>query len=75
MIDDAEDTTVKIVSNAHKLISDNDLDINGLTALGADNTNVNVGENHSVYSLFNDELPDIFKGEINLISYRTIRLC
>jgi hypothetical protein len=50
LIDDAEKTAVKIVSNGHKLISDNNLDINGLTALGADNTNVNVGKNHSVYS-------------------------
>ena len=67
LIDDAEETAVKIVSNAHKLISDNDLDINGLTALGADNTNVNVGQHHSVFSLFKDELPNIFKGEIILI--------
>lgn len=41
---------------------DNNLDLNGLTALGFDNTNVNVGENHSVYSLFKEELPDILKG-------------
>ncbi|CAF2894015.1 unnamed protein product [Rotaria sp. Silwood2] len=41
---------------------DNDLDFNGLAALGADNTNVNVGENHSVYSLFKEESPDILKG-------------
>ena len=67
LIDDAEETAVQIVSNARQLISDNDLDINGLTALGADNTNVNVGQHHSVFSLFKDELPNIFKGEIILI--------
>ncbi|CAF1396996.1 unnamed protein product [Rotaria sp. Silwood1] len=61
LIDDAEETALKIFSNARKLIIDNDLDINGLSALGADNTNVNVGENHSVFSLFNDEFPDLIK--------------
>jgi len=45
---------------------DNGLDIHGLTALGADNTNVNVGDNHSVYSLFKDEVPDILKGTVLL---------
>jgi len=43
---------------------DNNLDFNGLTAIGVDNTNVNVGENHSVYSLFRDDLSDILKGII-----------
>ena len=75
MIDDAEETAVQIVSNARQLISDNDLDINGLTTLEADNTNVNVGQNHSVFSLFKDKLPDIFKGEIISISWRNRRLC
>jgi len=41
---------------------DNDLNFEGLSAMGADNTNVNVGDNHSVYSLFKEELPDIIKG-------------
>ena len=75
LIDDAEETAVQIVSNARQLISDNDLDINGLTALGADNTNVNVGQHHSVFSLFKDELPNIFKGEIILIGWRNRHVC
>ncbi|CAF5025901.1 unnamed protein product, partial [Rotaria sp. Silwood1] len=32
------------------------------TALGSDNTNVNVGEKHSVFTLFSDELSCIIKG-------------
>jgi hypothetical protein len=68
LIDDATETAVKIFENAHQLIIDNKLNLNGLTALGADNTNVNVGDNHSVYSLFHDELPDILKGITNLFN-------
>jgi len=62
LIDDADESANGIFANARQLIMDNDLDFNGLTSLGADNTNVNVGENHSVYSLFKEELPDILKG-------------
>jgi hypothetical protein len=68
LIPDADETALKVFANARQLIIDNDLDVNGLTALGADNTNVNVGDNHSVFSLFRDELPDIFKGKIYLIN-------
>ncbi|CAF5022389.1 unnamed protein product, partial [Rotaria sp. Silwood1] len=62
LIDDADESAIKIFANAHQLLLDNGLDIHGLTALGVDNTNVNVGDNHSVYSLFKDEVPDILKG-------------
>jgi hypothetical protein len=68
LIDDADETAIKVSSNAHKLIIDNGLDISGLTALSSDNTNVNVGENHSIYSLFRDELPNLMKGNTNLMS-------
>ncbi|CAF1558384.1 unnamed protein product [Rotaria sordida] len=59
---------LKYFANARQLLLDNGLDIHGLTALGADNTNVNVGDNHSVYSLFKDEVPDILKGTL-LLAY------
>jgi hypothetical protein len=62
LIDDADESANGIFANARQLIMDNDLDLNGLTALGVDNTNVNVGENHSVHSLFKEESPDILKG-------------
>jgi hypothetical protein len=62
LIDDADESANGIFANVRQLFMDNDLDFNGLTALGADNTNVNVGENHSVYSLFKEESLDILKG-------------
>ncbi|CAF4165969.1 unnamed protein product [Rotaria sp. Silwood2] len=62
LIDDADESANGIFANVRQLIMDNDQDFNGLTALGADNTNVNVDENHSVYSLFKEESPDILKG-------------
>ena len=60
---------MKIFSNARKIITDNGLDINGLTALGSDNTNVNMGEKHSVYTLFNEELPCLIKGKRKTYSF------
>ncbi|CAF1150096.1 unnamed protein product [Adineta steineri] len=62
LLDDADESANGIFANARQLIKDNDMDFNGLSALGADNTNVNVGENHSVCSLFQEESPDIIKG-------------
>ncbi|CAF2869534.1 unnamed protein product [Rotaria sp. Silwood2] len=45
------------------LIDDANESANGIFVNArADNTNVNVGENHSVYSLFKEESPDILKG-------------
>ncbi|CAF3630184.1 unnamed protein product [Rotaria sp. Silwood1] len=62
LIDDADESAIKIFANARQFLLDKGLDMHGLTVLGADNTNVNVGHNHSVYSLFKDEVPDILKG-------------
>ncbi|CAF2973068.1 unnamed protein product [Rotaria sp. Silwood2] len=38
LIDDADETAIKVSSNPHQLIMNNGLDINGLIALSADNT-------------------------------------
>ncbi|CAF5145926.1 unnamed protein product, partial [Rotaria sp. Silwood1] len=62
LIDDANESAIKIFANARQFLLDNGLDMHGLTALDADNMNINVGHNHSVYSLFKDEIPDILKG-------------
>ncbi|CAF2959711.1 unnamed protein product [Rotaria sp. Silwood2] len=62
LIDAVDEPTIEIFANARQLFMDNGLDIYGLTALGVDNTNVNIGNNHSVYSLFKDELPNVLKG-------------
>ena len=74
LIDDADESAMKIFENARQLLVNNDLDIGYLTALGADNTNVNISENHSVYSLFKNELPDILKGII-LAYEKAVYLC
>jgi hypothetical protein len=68
LVNDADETANKVFANARQVINNYDLKINGLTAIGADNTNVNVGENHSVFSLFRDELSDIYMGNITLTS-------
>ena len=61
LIDDPDKSANRICANAHQLIRDNGLDFNKLTALGADNMNVNVCESHSVCSLFKEESPDILE--------------
>ncbi|CAF3250102.1 unnamed protein product [Rotaria sp. Silwood2] len=63
LMHDAKEPVFKIFANARKVITDNDSDINGLKPLGSDNTNVNAGEKHSVFTLFSDELPCTIKGE------------
>ncbi|CAF1516743.1 unnamed protein product [Rotaria sordida] len=61
-IDDSSESAVDIHRNARQILNKYGLSIDGLTAIGADNTNVNVGENHSVFSLFRDEKPNVIKG-------------
>ena len=46
----------------------NELKLDQLVSLGSDNTNVNVGNNHNVFTLFEKLLPGLIKGKNILIS-------
>jgi hypothetical protein len=61
-IDDSSESAIDIYRNAREIMEKYGLNLDGLTAIGADNANVNMGENHSVYSLFRDEKPNLIKG-------------
>jgi hypothetical protein len=61
-IDDPNESAIDIHRNARQILDKYELDIQGLTAVGADNTNVNMGEHHSVFSLFREEKPNVLKG-------------
>ncbi|CAF1505758.1 unnamed protein product [Rotaria sordida] len=62
-IEDSRETALDIFNNTIKAIENHQLQIQNLTSIGADNTNVNFGKYHSVFKLFKDCLPNIFKGK------------
>jgi hypothetical protein len=51
----------------HGMLKKYEIDIEKLTSIGADNTNVNFGRHHSVYSLIKLDVLNLFKGK-NLLS-------
>ncbi|CAF3372842.1 unnamed protein product [Rotaria sp. Silwood2] len=61
-IDDPNESAIDIHRNARQILDKYQLDIQGLTTVGADNANVNMGEHHSVFSLFREEKPNVLKG-------------
>ncbi|CAM4811331.1 unnamed protein product [Rotaria magnacalcarata] len=61
LIDDADELATNIFENLMTVIKKSDLPFDGLTSIGADNTNVNMGNNHTVYTLFNNEIENLFK--------------
>ncbi|CAF1463507.1 unnamed protein product [Rotaria sp. Silwood1] len=61
-IDDSSESAIDIYRNARLILDKYELNLHGLTTIGADNTNVNMGDHHSVFSLFRDEKPNLIKG-------------
>ncbi|CAF2055340.1 unnamed protein product, partial [Rotaria magnacalcarata] len=50
LIDDADESATNIFENFMTVIKKSGLPFDGLTSIGADNTNVNMGNNHSAYT-------------------------
>ncbi|CAF3758816.1 unnamed protein product [Rotaria sp. Silwood1] len=61
-ISDPNEAAVDIFKNICKIIDDYKLKFENLTCYGADNTNVNFGEYHSVFKLLKDKVPHLLKG-------------
>ncbi|CAF5088011.1 unnamed protein product, partial [Rotaria sp. Silwood1] len=61
-IQDSREKARDIFKNIIKVIDDHQLNIHKLTSIGPDNANVNFVEYHSVFKLFKDRLPYVFKG-------------
>ncbi|CAF5154393.1 unnamed protein product [Rotaria magnacalcarata] len=51
-----------LFANIKYVLEANELKLNQLVSLGSDNTNVNVGNHHSVFALFEKLLPGLIKG-------------
>lgn len=63
LIEDADESAVNTFENLIGSIKKCGLQLEGLTSIGADNANVNMGNNHSVYSLFHDQVENLIKGK------------
>ena len=65
MIEDADESATNTFENLEAAIKKSGLPLEGLTSIGADNTNVNMGNTHSVYKLFHDRIENLFKGKLS----------
>ncbi|CAF4624358.1 unnamed protein product, partial [Rotaria sp. Silwood2] len=63
-LEDSHESADAIFKNAIAIIEENGLKMENLTSIGADNTNVNFGSHHSVYSLFKERLPHLKKSHV-----------
>ncbi|CAF1429051.1 unnamed protein product [Adineta ricciae] len=59
LIEDGDESALNTFGNLKAVIEKYGLP---LESIGADNTNVNIGDSHSVYSLFHDEIKNLVKG-------------
>ncbi|CAF1564257.1 unnamed protein product, partial [Adineta ricciae] len=61
-IEQMHETADGLFTNIKYVLEANELKLNQLVSLGSDNTNVNVGNHHSVFALFEKLLPGVIKG-------------
>ena len=64
MINDGDESATNVFENLMIAIKKSGLPLEGLTSIGADNTNVNMGNTHSVYALFHSQTENLFKGTL-----------
>ena len=62
MIEDADESAINIFENLKTVINKSGLQLHDFTSIGANKTNVNMGNNRSVYSLFHDLIENPMKG-------------
>ncbi|CAM4974346.1 unnamed protein product [Rotaria socialis] len=61
-IEQMHESADALFKNIKYVLEANELKLNQLVSLGSDNTNVNVGNHHSVFALFEKLLPGLIKG-------------
>ncbi|CAF4452444.1 unnamed protein product, partial [Rotaria magnacalcarata] len=61
-IEQMHESADDLFANIKYVLEANELKLNQLVSLGSDNTNVNVGNHHSVFALFEKVLPGLIKG-------------
>ena len=62
VIELANETANHIAASLREVLQMNDINIQNMTSIGADNTNVNYGRIHSVFSLLKSDVPNLMKG-------------
>ncbi|CAF5191669.1 unnamed protein product [Rotaria magnacalcarata] len=61
-IEQMHESADDLFANIKYVLEANELRLNQLVSLGSDNTNVNIGNHHSVFALFEKLLPGLIKG-------------
>ena len=61
MINDDDESATNVFENFLTAIKKSGLPLEGLTSIGADNTNVNMDNTHNVYTLFHSQIENLFK--------------
>ena len=56
-------TTDKLFVNIKYVLESNELKLEQLSSIGSDNTNVNIGQHHSVFVLFNQLVPGLIQSK------------
>ena len=62
VIELVNETADYIVASLREVLQMNNINIQNMRSIGADNTNVNYGRNHSVFSLLKSDVPNLMKG-------------
>ncbi|CAM4851363.1 unnamed protein product, partial [Rotaria magnacalcarata] len=62
VIEHPHETANHVVASLREVLNMNNIDIKKMTSIGADNTNVNYGQYHSVFSLLKSDFPNLIKG-------------
>ncbi|CAF4030934.1 unnamed protein product, partial [Rotaria sordida] len=61
-IQQQHETANKLFFNIKYVLESNELKLEQLSSIGSDNTNVNIGQHHSVFVLFNQLVPGLIQG-------------
>lgn len=64
VIEQPNETATHVVASLREVLKMNNLEIKNLTSIGADNTNVNYGQHHSVFTLLKTDFPHLVKGQL-----------
>jgi hypothetical protein len=62
-IEQEHESADALFANIKYVLESHELELEKVSSLGSDNTNVNVGNNHSVFSLFNELIPRLIQGK------------
>ncbi len=62
VLEQPRESAEHIVSTLRDVLTKNNIDIIKMTSIGADNTNINFGRHHSVFTIIKREVLNLLKG-------------